>query len=170
MGKGPWAPSGSGEIVRVMLQTHKGVIRHTWEASLDAADDHHIIVRAVATKELVFPNITINRGDPLIAYFPRTEWFYIQKYLSPSGRVKGWYCNIGTPVTFEDRVIKTQDLIMDLFVNSNGEYRILDEEEFEMERRNLQNQTIQRVMEAKHKLIRMIETQQFPFIFEPKRN
>jgi uncharacterized protein len=153
-----------------MLLAHKGVVRHTWEASLEAVDDHHIIVRAVATKELVFPNITINRGDPLIVYFPRAEWFYIQKYLSPGGRVKGWYCNIGTPVTFEDRVIEIQDLILDLFVNPNGEYRIIDEEEFEMERPNLEDQTIQRVMEAKQKLIRMIETRQPPFIFESKCN
>ena len=163
MPRGPWAPYGEGARIQVVLLRCNGSVRHSWLGSLARADGSHVVLHAVATRRLIFPDLVIHKGDKLEVYFDRREWFYIQKYLSTDGRVRGWYCNIGTPITFEDSTIKTQDLILDLFVRPNGEYRVIDEDEFEAEIPNLPARTVRRVLAAKQKLIRIIKTRQPPF-------
>lgn len=167
MPEGPWVPDGDGPRVRVILLTLHGFVRHAWEGILEQEDDQNLIVRALSRKELVFPDVTIQRGDRLVVYFPKKEWFYIQKYLSADLKVKGWYCNIGTPIAFENSTIQTQDLILDIFVKPEGEYKIIDEDEFEAERQSLNDQTVQRILEAKDKLIAMIKARQSPFNLDP---
>ena len=52
-------------------------------------------------------------------FFPLKEWFYIQEYSDSKGRVKGWYCNIGTPPEMRESTIASRDLILDIFVGAD---------------------------------------------------
>ncbi len=122
-----------------------------------------VILRAVATKELLFDEITIHPGDLLIQYFPRGEWFYVQEYLTPSGQIKGWYCNIATPLQMEGSSITTRDLVLDMFVSPDGKYKVLDMDELEERKSLLQVGFLEKILEARNKLIRMIEKGEFPF-------
>lgn len=164
--EGPWSPIETGPKVRVFLLNFKGEARHSWEASLERLDDEIVILRAVAKKELLFEEIAIHPGDLLVQYFPRNEWFYIQEYLTPSRRVKGWYCNIATPPQVQGSTITTQDLIVDVFVSPEGHYKVLDMDELEERKSFLQVGMVEKIHQARKKLIRMIENGEFPFRLE----
>ena len=161
--KGPWSPVEKGPRFLVVLLKFTGETRHFWEASLERLDDEIVILRAVANKELPFKEVAIHPGDLLLQYFPRSEWFYIQEYLTPSGRVKGWYCNIATPPQVQGSTITVRDLIVDIFVSRDGTYKVLDLEELEEQKGLLQADVIEKIHQAKEKLIQMIEKGEFPF-------
>lgn len=104
----PWEHVGRGPRVRVVLLDLKGYLRHSWEGTLEGSDDNMIILQVVAKRELKFDELTIDVGDQVVQHFPRNEWFYIQEYLTPSGGVKGWYCNIATPLQSNSRASRRE--------------------------------------------------------------
>ncbi len=130
---------------------------------MERLDDEIVILRAVAKKELLFEEVEIHPGDLLLQYFPRSEWFYIQEYLTPSRQVKGWYCNIATPPQVQGSRITTRDLIVDIFVSPDGHYKVLDMDELEERKSLLQIGVVEKIHQARKKLIEMIEGSEFPF-------
>lgn len=69
-------------------------------------------------------------GDRFIEYYYTNRWFNIFDIASTDGTRKGWYCNITEPaVIFDDR-IEQIDLLLDVWVSPEGNYLILDEDEF----------------------------------------
>lgn len=127
------------------------------------SDDTLMVLKAVATRMLRFDEMTVDSGDVVVQYFPRNEWFYVQKYLTPAGQLKGWYCNISTPPLVEGSKITTKDLIVDVFVWPNRNYRVLDLDELEKLKSELQPSLVQKVHGAREKLVRMIERKESLF-------
>jgi len=69
-------------------------------------------------------------GDRFIEYYYTNRWFNIFDIAGTDGTRKGWYCNIAEPaVIFDDR-IEQIDLLLDVWVNPEGSYLLLDEDEF----------------------------------------
>lgn len=161
--EGPWAPAEKGPRVRVVLLDFQGAIRHSWEASLIRSNGSIILLRAVATRTLRFDEMTIDSGDSVVQCFPRNEWFYIQEYLTSKGELKGWYCNIATPPIVEGPKITIRDLIVDVFVWPNRNYRVLDTDELEERKSTLQPSDVQKIHETKDKLLRMVDRREPPF-------
>jgi protein associated with RNAse G/E len=168
--EGPWAPAEEGPKVRVVLLNFKGVIRHSWEANLVRSDDTMVTLRAVAARTLRFDEMTIDPGDSVMQYFPRNEWFYIQEYLSPAGQLKGWYCNVAAPPLVEGSTITVKDLIVDVFVWPNRNYKVLDIEELEERKNMVQPSVVQKIHEASEKLVLMIESRKPPFDGQRKQH
>lgn len=126
-------------------------------------DDETVIIRAVAKRELLFEEIVIHPGDLLVQYFPRSEWFYIQEYLTPSRQIKGWYCNIAAPPQVQGSTITTQDLIVDIFVSPDGHYKVLDMDELEGRKSLLQVDVVEKIHQARERLTGMIKKDESPF-------
>jgi protein associated with RNAse G/E len=64
-----------------------------------------------------------------------TEWFYADRWynifrIEDDTRLKGWYCNITRPAQLSDISVSAEDLALDVFVTPDGEFRLLDEDEF----------------------------------------
>ncbi len=75
--------------------------------------------------------LTFERGDILIECYYRYQPFNIFAVYTPTGRLKGWYCNLLEETLFSDSTIGWADLALDLVVNLDGTLTILDEDEFE---------------------------------------
>jgi protein associated with RNAse G/E len=69
-------------------------------------------------------------GDHFIEYFYTNRWFNIFAISSANGGRKGWYCNIAAPALIGEEQIEQIDLLLDVWVGSDGQTLILDEEEF----------------------------------------
>jgi len=77
---------------------------------------------------------TFETGDVFTEEFYTDRWYSIIQIASPSGALKGWYCNIAAPasieMTAEGAVVSYRDLLLDLWVAPDGTMLTLDEDEF----------------------------------------
>jgi uncharacterized protein len=72
-------------------------------------------------------------GDRFTEYYYTDRWFNIFKITGASGIPKGWYCNIAEPARIFDDHIEQVDLFLDVWINSQGDPLILDEDEFALD-------------------------------------
>jgi predicted RNA-binding protein associated with RNAse of E/G family len=96
-------------------------------------DAHSITLEALFTREdMPFMDVTFKKGDRFVEYYYSDRWYNIFViYDRDDGKLKGWYCNIGKPALIEAQVVSYVDLALDLWVSTNGQQTVLDEDEFE---------------------------------------
>ena len=74
--------------------------------------------------------VQFETGDCFTEYYYTDRWFNIFTITSASGVPKGWYCNIAAPARIFDDHIEQIDLLLDVWVDAQGNAQILDEDEF----------------------------------------
>lgn len=96
------------------------------------------------------------------------EWHYLDRWYNifavhdvDSQQLKGWYCNITRPATFKDQVLSADDLALDLVVQVDGSWQVLDQDEFE--RLELDPGDERQVLAALEQLKRSAEGRHEPF-------
>ena len=74
----------------------------------------------------------LEHHDRFVEHFYADRWYNIFEIHSVhDDRLKGWYCNIAKPAVFSAECIEQVDLALDLWINPDGSYHVLDREEFE---------------------------------------
>ena len=70
--------------------------------------------------------------DRFVEHFFADRWYNIFEIHSVhDDHLKGWYCNIVQPAVFGMEIIEQVDLALDLWINPDGSYRVLDRDEFD---------------------------------------
>lgn len=117
--------------MKIIKKNHKDEI--TWEYSAEVVrrEKNFIIVEALFNRDdTPFQEIVLKRNDRFVETFYTDKWFNIfEVYDRDDGRIKGWYCNIAKPAEITENEIAYSDLILDLWVNAEGEQVVLDEDE-----------------------------------------
>ena len=76
--------------------------------------------------------LEINKGDRFIEWYFNDRWYNVFAiYDSDTRGLKGWYCNITRPARIESKHIYAEDLALDLVVFPQGDWIVLDRDEFE---------------------------------------
>jgi predicted RNA-binding protein associated with RNAse of E/G family len=125
-------------------------------------DGYVVVVRCVFEPALVQrEGLTFCQGDILIECYYRYQPFNIFAVYTPTGQLKGWYCNLLERTEFSEASIGWADLALDLVVTVDGHYTVLDEHEFEA----LSPTPAQReqARQALRTLISWISLRMFPF-------
>jgi len=95
--------------------------------------EHHVCIRATyrfATRDLGY--MTLRKGDHFTEWFYDDRWYNIFRITDvESGMLKGFYCNLTRPAQITETHVKADDLALDIFVKPDGEWLLLDEEEYE---------------------------------------
>jgi protein associated with RNAse G/E len=74
----------------------------------------------------------LEHHDRFVERFYADRWYNIFEIHSVhNDRLKGWYCNIVQPATFSADTIEQVDLALDVWINPDGSYRVLDQAEFD---------------------------------------
>ena len=96
--------------------------------------------------------------------FMRHEGFTLQLDLEQDGTMRG-YSNIGLPPTITDETIHFVDLDVDLVARQPGEWQLVDEEEFDINRvrYGYPDSLIEQVWQTVDDVKNRIQHQQFPF-------
>ncbi len=94
---------------------------------------HKLLVEAFFNiDEVSLHGITLRRNDRSIECFYDNRWYNIfEIHDQEDDRLKGWYCNITMPAEFTPGKITHVDLALDLLVYPNGDFLVLDRDEFE---------------------------------------
>ncbi|CAG1001763.1 hypothetical protein GPROT1_03950 [Gammaproteobacteria bacterium] len=71
-------------------------------------------------------------NDRFVEHFFADRWYNIFEVHSvQDDHLKGWYCNIVKPAVFSADEIAQVDLALDVWIDPDGAYRVLDQAEFD---------------------------------------
>ena len=142
-----------GEVIRYPGQ----VVRQT-ENSL-------VLEAFYEMEDIEFPGLTFRRGDRFLETHYRNRWYNVLAIHDvDSGLLKGWYCNLARPATIEDGFVSAEDLALDLVVQLDGTWHVLDEDEFANLKLDEADRT--KVESALEELKRYAESLAGPFVID----
>lgn len=119
-----------GDNYLVHCYKHDGNIHVSYDTSmlLDVKKDY-IILGNNRTKVTEADGRIWYTKEPAIVYYYKKRWFNIIAQFKENGIY--YYCNMASPTIIEGKVIKYIDYDLDLRCFPDGEYKILDESEYE---------------------------------------
>lgn len=152
--------------VEVRAHKYDGRLHRTWPADL-VREEGPLIVLDARFPEAVEHDLlgTIACGTHSLEYYWLNRWYNVFRFSNPDGQLRNYYCNVNIPPSWTDGVLSYVDLDLDILVEPDFSYRILDLEDFENNARlygySPEIQTNAR--RALEDLVELIETRSFPF-------
>jgi len=147
--------SGDEEIV-VRVYKYDGREHRTWRARLCEQVGPLIVLDAVFAEEVEHELLgKIASGTISKEYYWRDRWYNVFRF---SDR---FYCNVTEPPRFDGSILTYVDLDIDILVEQDFSYRILDLEDFETYPYPAEVQ--QKARQAVTELIGLIAARAFPF-------
>jgi protein associated with RNAse G/E len=157
--------TGSDQIT-VRVLKYDGTECRRWGATLAQKEDSLIVLDAAFVDDVQHQLLgEIRRGTRTIEYYWLDRWYNIFRFLESDGSTRLYYCNVNTPPRISDGILSYVDLDIDILVQPDFSYQVLDAEEFEVNgaRYAYPEQVKAQAHHAVDELISMIETRQFPF-------
>ena len=108
---------------------------------------------------------TILSGTRSIEYYWLDRWYNVFRFSQPNGELRSYYCNVNIPPEFDGQTLKYVDLDIDILVEPDLTYRVVDLKDFELnaQRYNYSAQVQTNAAQALTELIGLIESRAFPF-------
>jgi predicted RNA-binding protein associated with RNAse of E/G family len=141
-------------MITVFKLDPQGEVKVQYQGEVIERDAHSVIIQASWTmpaRDLGYTQF--EPGDRFTEYYYADRWFNIFDIADKDEVRKGWYCNIAEPADIANDTIKQIDLLLDVWVNPQGQPLLLDEDEFaaattlSVEQRNGARHGLQTLME-----------------------
>lgn len=126
----------TGSVIEIHSYKHNGRIHRIWEET---------IVLKGTSKAIIAGNdrILVKESDgrhwrtrePAICYFDAEKWFNTIGMIRTDGIY--YYCNLGTPFTWDEEALKYIDYDLDIKVFPDMTFKLLDEDEYEMHKEQM---------------------------------
>ena len=154
------------ETIIINARKADGHIHRTWKAALlEETFDYWLFVgefsEAVNHKQIGL----IRQGTISYEYYWKNRWYSVFRFHEPEGDLRNYYCNINQFPSFANNVLDYVDLDIDLFVNKDLSYEVLDLDEFETNsnRFHYSEDVKLNVRTSLKEIIHLIENKLFPF-------
>jgi protein associated with RNAse G/E len=151
-------------IVRVLK--YDGVEYRRWHARIARREGSLIALDAAFEFDVQHHLLgDIPRGTRTIEYYWLDRWYNVFQFLETDGSTRLYYCNINMPPTLAGGVLSYIDLDIDVLVQPDWSYEVLDKDEFEQnaEAFGYPPETVTAAHAAVRELVNLIETRHFPF-------
>jgi len=108
---------------------------------------------------------TISEGTLSSEYYWLDRWYNVFCFREPAGGLRNYYCNINQPASFDGAVLSYVDLDIDVVVDPDWSYKVLDLEEFERNalRYRYPAEVKEKAQQGLNELTEMIRIRAFPF-------
>jgi protein associated with RNAse G/E len=152
--------------ITIRVLKYDGAEHRRWRATLSRRDNSLLILDAQFEDEVEHDLLgRIGRGTRTVEYYWLDRWYNVFRFLETDGSTKLFYCNVNMPPVLSDATLTYIDLDIDILVQPDFSYQVLDLEEFEANA--VRFEYPERVKAETHaavdELISLIETRQFPF-------
>lgn len=157
---------GAEQQIIVSACKYDGTEHRRWTARMMSRDDNLLILDAKFAEDISHDLLgLVARGTASIEYYWLNRWYNIFRFLNPNGQLRSFYCNVNIPPTFDGRVLSYVDLDIDILVEPDLSYRIVDEDEFALNaaKYNYPEHVRKRAYQALQELVNLIEKRDFPF-------
>ncbi len=125
-----------GDKIVVHSYKHDGSIHRIWTtANLVEQDDKKTIIANKRTKVIEHNGRFWFTREPSVTWFFKDRWFNVIGILREQGIY--YYCNIASPFLIDDEALKYIDYDLDIKVQPDGNYRILDRKEYNVHKQKL---------------------------------
>lgn len=143
-----------------------GAEHRSWHAELIRQENSLLVLDAKFEEEVQHDLLgTLLSGTISLEYYWLDRWYSIFRFSEPTGELRYFYCNINLPPILQGNVLSYVDLDIDILVNPDFSYQILDEDEFAANALSY-NYSVELQAQARQalaELITLIEGRQFPF-------
>ena len=155
-----------GDSVFVQSYKHNGSLHRTWSKALVvdvkedfvvAVTDHSWVVEDNGRRWLT--------KEPAICFYYDDKWYNIISMIRKTGIY--YYCNIASPSLYDGEAIKNIDYDLDVKVFPDGEYMILDENEYHYHCEIMNYpENIKKIIDNQlNELLQLIKNKEKPFDF-----
>ena len=145
---------------------YNGLLHRAWGAELIRQEGSLVVLDARFPDEIVHELLgTIASGTRSLEFYWLDRWYNIFLFAQPDGKLRNYYCNVNVPAKFDGETLSYVDLDLDILVDPDFSYRVLDVEDFERNA-SLYGYTEEVKANARRglaQLVSMIETRAFPF-------
>jgi protein associated with RNAse G/E len=118
-------------IVNKLNLNHELVIAYDG-AVLERTPESIVLEARFSRETMDLGYAVLEHHDRFVEHFYSDRWYNIFEIHSVhDDHLKGWYCNIVKPAVFSAEAIEQVDLALDLWIDPDGSYQVLDREEFE---------------------------------------
>jgi protein associated with RNAse G/E len=158
--------SQSGTSIIVRAFKYDGALHRTWGAELLRQEGSLIVLDAKFSDEVVHDLLgTIATGTHSLEYYWLDRWYNIFRFAHPDGTLRNYYCNVNVPAEFDGETLSYVDLDLDILVDPDFSYRVLDVEDFEANARlyGYTEEVKANAQQALDELVNIIEARAFPF-------
>jgi protein associated with RNAse G/E len=158
--------SQSRNAILVRAYKYDGVLHRTWDAELIRQEDSLVVLDAKFPDEIVHDLLgTIASGTRSLEYYWLDRWYNVFRFARPDGTLRNYYCNVNVPASFDGKTLSYVDLDLDILVDPDFSYRVLDVEDFERNasRYGYTEEVQANARKALEELINMIAGRAFPF-------
>ena len=151
-----------GEEIVVRVLKYDGREHRRWHARVAEQDGPLIVLDAVFDEEVKHDLLgTIALGTISKEYYWLDRWYNVFRFSDPDHSFPRFYCNVNQPPVFDGAVLTYVDLDIDVLVEPDFSYRVLDLEDFEAHEYPVEVQRNAR--QALDELLGLITTRAFPF-------
>jgi len=125
-------------IIRIESIKHNNVFHRSWEENIVLYEDDEVLIGGNNRTVVKERGDKEWRTDSLaLFYFFRHHWFNVI-IIFEDKHTFYYYCNIASPFTFDNNVLQYIDYDIDVVVQNNGSFTIVDKEEYEVNAAKLQ--------------------------------
>jgi protein associated with RNAse G/E len=159
----------AGKKITVRVLKHDGAEHRRWNASLSYREGNLIVLDAEFDVDVSHELLgEIKRNTKTVEYYWLNHWYNVFRFLKEDGSTRLWYCNINTPPKLAGDTLSYVDFDIDILVQPDFSFQVLDEVEFETNARlyGYSDEEKSNTRSAVTQLIAMIEQRDFPFVVE----
>ena len=153
-------------MIEVRATKYDGSGLRTWNAQVLQQDGPLLVLDANFEHEIKHDLLgTIASGTKSVEYYWLDRWYNVFRLAHASGELRNYYCNINVPPAFNGKVLSYVDLDIDILVEPNLTYRVVDLEDFESNAARLgyPNAVRAGALKGLDELVELIERRDFPF-------
>jgi hypothetical protein len=153
-------------MITVRAHKYDGSEHRSWNARVLRREGSLLVLEATFDVEIKHDLLgTIASGTQSIEYYWLDRWYNVFRFAAPNGELRSYYCNVNVPPAFDGQVLSYVDLDIDILVEPDLSYRIVDLEDFEQnaERFGYSEDIRQKARQALEGLVDLIEARAFPF-------
>ncbi|MEJ7623175.1 MAG: DUF402 domain-containing protein [Pyrinomonadaceae bacterium] len=152
--------------VTVNARKYDGLIRKTWTGELVEEAGNLVMLLGIFGEDIEHAGLgSIRRGTLSYEYYWLDRPYNIFRFHEPDGTFRSFYCNVSLPATFETGVLDYVDLDIDIVVDRDLSYKVVDRDDFEVNSKKYAYTTKVKALaeNAVTDLIAVIEKRGFPF-------
>ena len=156
---------GSHDIT-VRVLKHDGAEYRRWNASVSHRDGDLLVLDAEFDVDVTHEVLgRVKQHTRTVEYYWLDRWYNVFRFLQDDGSTRLWYCNVNTPPELQEAELVYIDLDIDIVVQPDFSFQVLDRDEFETNARRYgySDEEKRQAEKAVEVLFSMIEKRQFPF-------
>lgn len=115
-------------MIIVNSRKYDGTIRRSWTCELIDQRDSLLVLTGEFAFAVDHADLgRIEKGTKSYEYYWLDRWYNVFRFHEPTGELKSYYFNLNMPPRLEDGVLDYVDLDIDILVQPDMSYVILDE-------------------------------------------